>query len=55
MQKIILPTDRDTFGGFPKLGGTLLLGVPIIRIVVFWDLYWGLPFGRKCTISARES
>ena len=26
--------------GFPKIRGTLL-GVPIIRIIVFWGLYWG--------------
>ena len=28
--------------GFPKIGGTIL-GVPIIRTIVFWDLYWGPP------------
>ena len=28
--------------GFPKIRGTLL-GVPIIRIIVFWGLYWGPP------------
>ena len=27
-------------GGFPKIWGTLL-GVPIIRIIIFWGLYWG--------------
>ena len=26
---------------FPKITGTLL-GVPIIRTIVFWSLYWGL-------------
>ena len=26
--------------GFPKIRGTIL-GVPIIRIVIFWVLYWG--------------
>ena len=26
--------------GFPKFRGTIL-GVPIIRIIVFWGLYWG--------------
>ena len=26
--------------GFPKIRGTLL-GVQIIRIIVFWGLYWG--------------
>ena len=27
---------------FPKIGGTIL-GVPIIRTIVFWGLYWGPP------------
>ena len=26
---------------FPKIRGTFF-GVPIIRIIVFWGLYWGL-------------
>ena len=26
--------------GFPKIRGTLL-GVPIVRIIVHWGLYWG--------------
>ena len=26
--------------GFPKIRGTIL-GVPIIRTIVFWGLYWG--------------
>ena len=30
------------YGGFPKLG-VPLSGVPIIRIIVFWGLYWGTP------------
>ena len=28
--------------GFPKIRGTFF-GVPIIRITIFWGLYWG-PF-----------
>ena len=28
--------------GFPKLGG-YHLGVHILRIMIFWDVYWGLP------------
>ena len=28
--------------GFPKIRGTIW-GVPIIRIIVFWGLYWGPP------------
>ena len=27
-------------GGFPKLG-VPFLGVPIIRTIVYWGLYWG--------------
>ena len=27
-------------GGFPKIWGTLL-GVPIVRTIVYWGLYWG--------------
>ena len=31
---------------FPKIRGTFL-GVPIIRIIVYWGLYWGpLTFGK---------
>ena len=26
--------------GFPKIRGPIL-GVPIIRIIVYWGLYWG--------------
>ena len=33
------------FGGFLKLG--TFLGLPIIRTVVFWGLYWGPPILRK--------
>ena len=29
------------FGNFPKLGGETFLGVPIIRIILLWGLYWG--------------
>ena len=28
----------EPYGSFPKLG---VVGVPIIRIIVFWGLYWG--------------
>ena len=32
---------RGLYGlGFPKIRGTIL-GVLIIRIIVFWGLYWG--------------
>ena len=33
---------RMVMWGFPKIRGTLL-GVPIIRIIVFWGLHWGPP------------
>ena len=41
------------YGGFPKLRGTLL-GVPIIRIIVCWGLYWG-PLFWETTISPPPS
>ena len=28
--------------GFAKIRGTIL-GVPIIRTIIFWGLYWGPP------------
>ena len=41
------PAQEDRGGGFriytwgfPKIGGTIL-GVPIIRTIVYWDLFWG--------------
>ena len=39
-------------GGVPKIRGTVL-GIPIARIIVFWDLYWGLLFRE--TIGSRLS
>ena len=35
--------------GFPKMRGTLL-GVPIIRTIVFWDLYWGPRILGNCPL-----
>ena len=32
--------ETGTIWGFPKIRGTFV-GVPIIRIIVFWGLYWG--------------
>ena len=37
--------------GFPKIRGTFL-GVPIIRTVVFWGLYWGPPILGNYHIKA---
>ena len=34
--------------GFPKIRGTIL-GVPIIRIIEYWD-YIGVPLFRETTI-----
>ena len=34
---------------FPKIRGSFL-GVPIIRIIVFWCLYWGPPLFWETTI-----
>ena len=38
--------------GFPKIRPTIL-GVPIIRTVVFWGLYWGPPILGNCHIGFR--
>ena len=38
-QQVPLQLRKDTWG-FPKIRGTFL-GVPIIRSIVFWGLYWG--------------
>ena len=35
-------TKHFSKSGFPKIRGTIL-GVPIIRTIVFWGLYWGPP------------
>ena len=42
--------------GFPKIRGTIL-GVPRIRIIVFWGLYWGpyqISFSQNGLRSVRE-
>ena len=39
LEKVLGPRVR---WGFPKIRGTLL-GVPIIRTIVFLGLYWGSP------------
>ena len=41
--------------GFPKLRG-IFLEVPIIRIIVFWGLYWGpLILGNYHIISGTSA
>ena len=35
--------------GFPKIRGTFL-GIPIIRTIVFWGLYWGTLILGNCHI-----
>ena len=41
LEKLTTYTHRKrTIWGFPKIGGTFL-GVPAIRTIVFWGLYWG--------------
>ena len=32
--------------GFPKIRGTFM-GAPIVRIIVYWDLYRGSPYFGK--------
>ena len=36
--------------GFPKTRGTIL-GVPIIRTIVYWGLYWGPLILGNCHID----
>ena len=36
----LLVSQHVPIWGFPKIRGTIL-GVPIIRTIVFWGLYWG--------------
>ena len=38
------------YGSFPKLGGTVL-GVPLIRAIVFGGLYWGSPISGNYHID----
>ena len=37
-----IPSTQNSNGDFPKFRG-ILLGVSIIRIIVFGGLYWGTP------------
>ena len=37
-----LTSTSARIGEFPKIRGTIL-GVPILRIIVFWGLYLGFP------------
>ena len=39
--------------GIPKIGGTIL-GGPIIRIIVFWGLYWDSPYFGKLSHDGRS-
>ena len=39
--------------GFPKIKATFL-GIPIIRILVFWGLYWGPPILGNYHIYGSE-
>ena len=43
--QILVPLQTPIWG-FPKISGTLL-GVPIIRTIVYWGLYWGSPYLGK--------
>ena len=36
------PSLAKVIWGFPKIGGTFS-GVPILRIIICWGLYWGPP------------
>ena len=45
--------NENYYLGFTKIGGTLL-GVPILRTVVFWGLYWGPPILGHYQISSTK-
>ena len=38
---------------FPKIRGTFL-GVPMTRVFVYWDLYWGPPIYGNYHISSKS-
>ena len=40
VRKGVVVVRGCSYGAFPKLG-VFLGGFPILRTVVFWDLYWG--------------
>ena len=40
--------------GFPQIRGTFL-GVPIGRIIIFWDLHWGPPLLGNCHIIKERT
>ena len=42
--------DSQVCEGFPKIRGTIL-GVHIIRTIVFWGLYWGPPILGKYHVA----
>ena len=48
--ELVKNCDLAGIWGFPKSRGTIL-GVPIIRIIVFWGLYW-VPLFWEPTILA---
>ena len=40
------------YGGFPKISGTF--GVSIIRMMIYWGLYWGPPILENYHIGIME-
>ena len=46
-------SDFNPIWEFPKTRGTIL-GVPIIRIIVYWGLYWGPPILGNYQILPQE-
>ena len=53
---IVAPIERPTIRGVPKLVVSLcfLLGVPIIRVIVFCGLYWGPSIWGSCYIAVSN-
>ena len=39
---------------FPKIRGAIFSGIPIIRIRVFWGLYWGPPIWAGYHVSTWD-
>ena len=44
------PCSWAVLGGSPYITGTIL-GVPILRITIFWGLYWGPPYLGKLPLG----
>ena len=48
-----LPLHSEGIWGFPKIKGTFL-GVPIMRIIIYWGVYGGPPILGNYHIMASQ-